>query len=58
MQPHQEKESLDYEQATIWEEASSLSLFFNANAGKEFTFRVKGELLEIRRKRQRILIVP
>lgn len=51
MQPHQEK-------ATIWEEASSLSLFFNANAGKEFTFRVKGELLEVRRKRQRILIVP
>ena len=29
MQPHQEKESLDYEQATIWEEAFSLSLFFN-----------------------------
>lgn len=57
MQPHQE-ESLDCEQATIWEEASSLPLFFNANAGKEFTFRVKGELLEIRRKRQRILIVP
>lgn len=26
MQPHQEKESLDCEQATIWEEASSLSL--------------------------------
>ena len=58
MQPHQEKESLDYEQATIWEEAFSLSLFFNAKAGKEFTFRVKGVLLEIRRKWQRILIAP
>lgn len=57
MQPHQE-ESLDYEQATIGEEAFSLSLFFNAKAGKEFTFRVKGELLEIRRKWQRILIAP